>query len=123
MKLFHSLKTLFAEEGFVRIRRYICRPALTTAAIAAGLTLIVLIVLIATSRLDDIIVSLNMRYDSPALIFLGVSFLVVQIGALGYGVFLSLRKYHRYGSGKKGIINVTYPKGNSYKALHSTLNK
>lgn len=121
MNVLESLKKLFLQEEFVRIRRYIRKPAIMTAAISGALALVVLIVLIAAGKLNDLIVSLNMSYNSPVFIFLGASFFAVQIGALGYGIFLSLRKYHRYNKGKQGVFNVTYPNGNSYKALHSTL--
>lgn len=123
MNFFDTLKKLYTSEEFVKVRRNIRAPALMTAAIAGSVTLIALIVLLITGKLNDIIVSLNIRYNSLIFRFLGAVFLLVQGGALGYGIFLSLSKYHRYSKGRSGITVKTYPNGNSYKALHSALNK
>lgn len=75
----------------------------------------------AAGKLEDLIVSMNIRYNSPAIVTLAVIFIVVLVGAAGYGTFLSIREYKRPGG--KGLFGTKYTNGNSYKALNSRLIK
>lgn len=120
MGILNAIRKLFENEGFTKIRKYIEKPAIVTAIVAGGVAFIVIMVCLISGKLEDIIVSMNMRYNSPVFIFMGFAFIIVQIGSLGYGIFLSLRKYRRPGG--KGLFNVNYPKGNSYRTLVSVLN-
>ena len=119
MKIVDNIKRSWKNEGFVRIRKYIRKPALIAFVIADIVVFLLILVLLIIGKLEDLIVSMNVRYNSPAFIVLVIAFLIVQIGAIGYGVVLSLRKYRRPSG--KGIFRPSYEDGSSYKALHEHL--
>lgn len=119
MKIVDNIKRSWKNEGFVRIRKYIRKPALIAFVIADIVVFLLILVLLIIGKLEDLIVSMNVRYNSPAFIVLAIAFLIVQIGAIGYGVVLSLRKYRRPSG--KGIFRPSYEDGSSYKALHEHL--
>ena len=119
MKLIDSIKHGYRNEGFVRVRKYMRKPAFIAFVIADIVLLIFVIVLLIIGKLEDLIVSMNIRYNSPVFAALVIIFLIVQVGAVGYGVVLSLRKYRRPSG--KGIIRPSYEDGASYKALHQYL--
>ena len=115
MKIFESIKHIWKNEGFFRIRKYIQKPAIITFFVADLFVFVSILVLFISKKLEDLIVEMNIRYNSPVFSALVITFLIVQIGAVGYGVVLSLRKYRR-SNGKE------IEKGSSYKALHEYLN-
>lgn len=119
MNLINRIKVGWKNEEFSKIRKYIRKPAYITFVIAGSIMTLAIIFLFAIGKLEDIIVSMDIRYNSPILITLAVIVLSVQVGAAFYGVFLSLRKYRRPGG--KGIVNVSYNKGTSFNALSKTL--
>lgn len=96
------------------------KPALIAFIIADIVVLLFIIVLLIIGKLEDLIVSMNVRYNSPVFAVLAIIFLIVQVGAVGYGVVLSLRKYRR--PSRKGIFRPSYEEGTTYKALHQYLN-
>lgn len=120
MKILDNIKIGWNNEGFVRIRRYMRKPAIIAFAIADIVMLFFILALLISGKLEDLIVSMNIRYNSPLFLILAIAFLVVQIGAIGYGVVLSLRKYRRPSG--KGVFRPSYEGGSSYKALHDQLN-
>lgn len=120
MKLIDNIKHGWKNEGFVRIRKYMHKPALIAFIIADIVVLLFIIVLLIIGKLEDLIVSMNVRYNSPVFAVLAIIFLIVQVGAVGYGVVLSLRKYRRPSG--KGIFRPSYEEGTTYKALHQYLN-
>lgn len=89
------------------------------AILAAGIILFVIISLLM-GKFDEIIVSWDLRYDSPGIIALIVAFFAISIISLGVAIVLGCHKYRRPGG--KGMFHVTYPKGNSFKALSHVLN-
>ena len=119
MNLINRIKVGWKNEEFSKIRKYIRKPAYITFAIAGSIMTLAIIFLFAIGKLEDIIVSMDIRYNSPIFITLAVIVLSVQVGAAFYGVFLSLRKYRRPGG--KGIVNVSYNKWTSFNALSKTL--
>lgn len=119
MKIVDNIKRSWKNEGFVRIRKYIRKPALIAFVIADIVVFLLILVLLIIGKLEDLIVSMNVRYNSPAFIVLAIAFFIVQIGAIGYGVVLSLRKYRRPSG--KGIFRPSYEDGSSYNALHEHL--
>jgi len=119
MKIVDNIKRSWKNEGFVRIRKYIRKPALIAFVIADIVVFLLILVLLIIGKLEDLIVSMNVRYNSPAFIVLAIAFLIVQLGAIGYGVVLSLRKYRRPSG--KGIFRPSYEDGSSHKALHEHL--
>lgn len=119
MKIVDNIKRGWKNEGFVRIRKYIRKPALIAFVIADIVVFLLILVLLIIGKLEDLIVSMNVRYNSPAFLVLAIAFFIVQIGAIGYGVVLSLRKYRRPSG--KGIFRPSYEDGSSYKALHEHL--
>ena len=96
------------------------KPALIAFIITDIVVLLFIIVLLIIGKLEDLIVSMNVRYNSPVFAVLAIIFLIVQVGAVGYGVVLSLRKYRRPSG--KGIFRPSYEEGTTYKALHQYLN-
>ncbi len=108
-------------EGFKQIVKYTRKPIPLTLAIAGGLALLFIAGCMAAGKLEDLIVSMNIRYNSPAIVTLAVIFIIVLVGAAGYGTFLSIREYKRPGG--KGLFGTSYTNGNSYKALNSRLIK
>ena len=120
MKVIDNIKQSWKNEGFVRIRKYMRKPAAISFVIADIIVFLLIVALLIIGKLEDLIVSMDVRYNSPIFVILGIAFLIVQIGALGYGVVLSLRKYRRPGG--KGIFKPSYEDGTSYKALHECLN-
>lgn len=120
MKLIDNIKHGWKNEGFVRIRKYMRKPALIAFIITDIVVLLFIIVLLIIGKLEDLIVSMNVRYNSPVFAVLAIIFLIVQVGAVGYGVVLSLRKYRRPSG--KGIFRPSYEEGTTYKALHQYLN-
>lgn len=120
MKLIDNIKHSWKNEGFVRIRKYMRKPALIAFIIADIVVLLFIIVLLIIGKLEDLIVSMDVRYNSPVFAVLAIIFLIVQVGAVGYGVVLSLRKYRRPSG--KGIFRPSYEEGTTYKALHQYLN-
>ena len=119
MKIVDNIKRSWKNEGFVRIRKYIRKPALIAFGIADIVVFLLILVLLIIGKLEDLIVSMNVRYNSPAFIVLAIAFLIVQLGAIGYGVVLSLRKYRRPSG--KGIFRPSYEDGSSHKVLHEHL--
>lgn len=119
MKTIDNIKHGWNNEDFSRIRKYMRKPALITFAIAEVLVIIFILVLLIIGKLEDFIVSNNIRYNSLVFIVLVISFLIVQVCAVGYGVLLSLRKYRRPSG--KGIFRPSYKEGSSYKALNKQL--
>lgn len=119
MKLIDNIKNGWNNEGFVRIRKYLRKPAIITFVIADIVVLLFVIMLLIIGKLEDLIVSMNIRYNSPVFAVLAITFLVVQVGAVGYGIVLSLRKYRR--PSDKGIFRPSYEEGISYKALNQYL--
>lgn len=119
MKILDSIKRSWKNEGFVRIRKYIQKPAFIAFVIADIVVFLLILVLLIIGKLEDLIVSMNIRYNSPAFVALAIAFFIVQIGAIGYGVVLSLRKYRRPSG--RGIFRPLYENGSSYKALHEYL--
>lgn len=119
MKIVDNIKRGWKNEGFARIRKYIRKPALIAFVIADIVVFLLILVLLIIGKLEDLIVSMNVRYNSPAFIVLAIAFCIVQIGAIGYGVVLSLRKYRRPSG--KGIFRPSYEDGSSYKALNEHL--
>lgn len=120
MKIADNIKRSWKNDGFVRIRKYMRKPAWLSFVIADIAVILFIIVLLIFGKLEDLIVSMNVRYNSPVFVVLGIAFLIVQVGAVGYGVVLSLRKYRRPSG--KGIFKPSYENGTSYKALHEFLN-
>ena len=108
-------------EGFKQIVKYTRKPIPLTLAIAGGISLLFIAGCMAAGKLEDLIVSMNIRYNSPAIVTLAVIFIIVLVGAAGYGTFLSIREYKRPGG--KGLFGTSYTNGNSYKALNSRLIK
>lgn len=104
-----------------KICRYIFKPAIATAIIAGGLTALVVIGLVIGGVFESFIVSMDIKYNSPVIIGLACVFAIVMFGACGYGIFLSLHKYRRPGG--KGIFNIKYSRGSSYRALNAALNE
>lgn len=119
MKILDNIKSGWNNEGFVRIRRYMQKPAIIAFAIADIVMLFFILALLIFGKLEDLIVSMNVRYNSPLFLILAIAFLVVQIGAIGYGIVLSLRKYRRPSG--KGVFRSSYERGSSYKSLHEQL--
>lgn len=119
MKLIDNIKNGWNNEGFVRIRKYMRKPAVITFVIADIVVLLLVIVLLIIGKLEDLIVSMNIRYNSPVFAVLAITFLVVQVGAVGYGIVLSLRKYRRPSG--KGVFKPSYEEGTSYKTLNQYL--
>ena len=107
MNLINRIKVGWKNEEFSKIRKYIRKPAYITFAIAGSIMTLAIIFLFAIGKLEDIIVSMDIRYNSPIFITLAVIVLSVQVGATFYGV--------------KGIVNVSYNKGTSFNALSKTL--
>ncbi len=95
------------------------KPALIAFVITDIVVLLFIIVLLIIGKLENLIVSMNVRYNSPIFAVLAIVFLIVQAGAVGYGILLSLRKYRRPSG--KGIFRPSYEEGTSYKALHQYL--
>lgn len=120
MKILDNVKQGWKNEGFLRIRKYIRKPAVIAFVIADIVMALLILVLLIIGKLEDMIVSMNIRYNSPVFVVLAISFLIVQISAVGYGVVLSLRKYRRPSG--KGILKPSYEEGASYKALNEQLN-
>lgn len=120
MKVINNIKHGWKNEGFARIRKYMKKPAIIAFAIADAVVFLLVLILLITGRLEDMIVSMNVRYNSPVFAVLAVAFLVVLAGAAGYGIVLSLRKYRRPSG--KGVFRPSYENGSSYKALNGNLN-
>lgn len=120
MKIIDNIKHGWNNEDFVRIRKYMRKPAIIAFVISDIILCLLIFILLIVGKLEDLIVSMNVRYNSPAFIVLVVAFLIVQVGAVGYGVVLSLRKYRR--PSEKGFFQPSYKDGMSYKALHKQLN-
>lgn len=120
MKILDNIKRGWKNEGFVRIRKYMRKPAIIAFVIADIVMALLILLLLIIGKLEDLIVSMNVRYNSPVFVVLAISFLIVQISAVGYGVVLSLRKYRRPSG--KGILKPSYEEGASYKALNEQLN-
>lgn len=119
MSKFAKFKELFGSEGAKRIARYILVPAKWTVIIA-GIAMIAGVgIMLISGKLNDFIVSWDVRYNSPALKFIAAILLLVMLAALGSGIVLSLHRYRRPGG--KGIRNVSYPEGSSYKAISPVL--
>ncbi len=116
---FKKIHKFFSHEELVKIFKYIHKPALVTLLIAVLVVFVATLALIIFGKLENIIVSMNIRYNSPFFGFLTGCFALVQAGALIYGINKSLRKYTRPGG--KNLINTYYPNGNSYKALNHAL--
>ncbi|WP_298531987.1 hypothetical protein [uncultured Ruminococcus sp.] len=119
--MLEKIRAFTRNEGLRQIAKYTRKPIPLSLAIAGGLSLFIILGCMAAGKLEDLIVSMNIRYNSPAIVTLMVIFIVVQIGAAGYGAFLSIREYKRPGG--RGMFSTSYPKGNSYKALSSKLMK
>lgn len=114
-----KFKELFGSEGAKRIVRYILVPAKWTV-IVAGIAMIAGVgIMLVTGKLSDFIVSWDVRYNSPAIKFMAAVFLLVMFAALGSGIVMSLHRYRRPGG--KGLRNVSYPEGSSYRAIGSIL--
>lgn len=119
MKTIDNIKHGWNNEDFVRIRKYMRKPSVITFVIAESLVIVFILVLLIMGKLEDFIVANNIRYNSLVFIVLAISFFVIQVCAVGYGVLLSLRKYRRPSG--KGIFRPSYKEGSSYKALHEQL--
>lgn len=115
MKLFKAVKKAWKNEGFTKIRRYIWGPAWVFFVGADILTLLAIVGLLAFGKLENMIVSMNIRYNSPVFKTLIIVFLVVLVCSVSYGTILSLRTYKR--TSKRGILKPSYREGSSYKAL------
>lgn len=115
MKLFKAIKKAWKNEGFTKIRRYIWGPAWVCFVGADILALIAVLFLLAFGKLENLIVSMNIRYNSPIFkTFISV-FLIVLVCSCTYGIVLSLRTYKR--TSKRGILKPSFKDGSSYKAL------
>ncbi|MBQ9542780.1 MAG: hypothetical protein IJJ76_06070 [Ruminococcus sp.] len=119
MKTVDNIKHGWNNEDFARIRAYMRKPAVITFVIAESAVIIFILVLLIMGKLENFIVTKNIRYNSLAFIVMAVAFLIVQVFAIGYGVLLSMRKYRRPSG--KGIFRPSYTEGSSYKALHEHL--
>ena len=119
MKILNNIRQGWNNEGFARIRKYMRQPAIVAFVITDVLVFLLILVLLILGKLEDLIVSMNVRYNSPAFIVLVIALFVVQIGAIGYGVVLSLHKYRRPSG--KGVFKPSYKEGTSYKALYEHL--
>ncbi len=119
MKLIDGLAHVWKDEGFTKVRKYIRKPALITFIIAFPIVVIVILIFLLSGQLENLIVSLNLRYNSPMFIGMASAFLIIQVVAIGYGTFLSMRTYKR--PGRKGIFKKTYAEGNSYQAIEKYL--
>ncbi len=119
--MFEKIRLFTKNEGLRQIAKYTRKPIPLSLAIAGGISLLFIAGCMAAGKLEDLIVSMNIRYNSPAIITLAIIFVVVQLGAAGYGTFLSIREYKRPGG--KGLFGTSYTNGNSYKALNSKLIK
>ena len=115
MSFAEKIKSLHSNEEFRKVKKYIRRPFVTTALVTSGIAVAVIVILLLSGQMENLIISMNLRYNSSVFKLLGGAFIAVQLGSLGYGIFLSLRKYHRPGG--KGMVNITYQNGSSYKAF------
>lgn len=119
MKVIDSIRRGWNNEYFVKIRRYIRKPAIITFCVLDVIILIAILGLFITKKLEYFILSSDVRYNSPFFVYLVAAFFVIQVGAIGYGVFMNLHKYRRPGG--KIPFRATYEEGSSYKALHEYL--
>ena len=65
MNLINRIKVGWKNEEFSKIRKYIRKPAYITFAIAGSIMTLAIIFLFAIGKLEDIIVSMDIRYNSP----------------------------------------------------------
>lgn len=119
MKVIDSIRRGWNNEHFVKIRKYIRKPAIITFCGLDIFLLIVIIGLLITKKLEYFILSSDVRYNSPLFVYLVVAFFVIQVAAISYGIFMNLHKYRRP-SGKI-FFKLTNEEGSSYKALHEYL--
>lgn len=69
-------------------------------------------------KLDDIIITSDLKYNSPVFRYLGACFIAAILIVFSYGIYLCINSYERPGyKGRKKI----YSDGTSYKALHDVL--
>lgn len=119
MNLIDKLKAFWLDESTTKIRRNIHKPWLVTFIVADIAIVVTILVLFIFGKLEDLIVQMNIRYNSPVFRLLLITFLIVQIGTVGYAVILSLRKYKRPGG--HGVMSTIYRDGSSYTALSAYL--
>ena len=63
MKIVDNIKRGWKNEGFVRIRKYIRKPALIAFVIADIVVFLLILVLLIIGKMEDLIVSMNVRYN------------------------------------------------------------
>mgnify|MGYP001479981714 FL=1 len=116
MKVINKIK----EKIWNEIVFYVLKPTRTT--IISGFILLILIlgIIIASGNFENFIVSTDIKYNSPMLKWMMLTFTITAVISLIYGISLCLYKYKRPG---KKIKNGKYVEGNSYKALSNTLSK
>lgn len=120
MKLLNNLKRIWKDEGFTRIRRYIRHPAWIAFSVTGGIVWALILWMLLFGKLENLIVSFDIRYNSLIFMVLIGGCLGVMALATLYGIYLSIQTYKR--PGRKGIFRRTYEDGTSYKALQQYLN-
>ena len=120
MKVINKIKEKIWNEEVKKIVFYVLKP--TRITIISGFILLILIlgIIIASGNFENFIVSTDIKYNSPMLKWMMLTFTIMAVISLIYGISLYLYKYK--GPGKK-IKNGKYVEGNSYKALSNTLSK
>ena len=121
MKLFRTIKKAWKNEAFAKIRRYMWGPTWICFVIADIAVFLTVIVLLLLGKLENMIVSMNIRYNSPVFKALIVILASVFVCSCTYGIILSLRTYKR--TSKNGILKPSYKEGTSYRALSEWIDK
>lgn len=116
-----NIKGVISNDEMKKIGRYIIKPAWITFLISCVLIAVGVLILLLLGKFEAFIVSMNVKYNSPLLIGLVFAFAIVLLGAVGYGVFLSLHKYRRPNG--KGFLHVTYPNGTSYQTFAKAIDR
>lgn len=115
MRIIREFKQIIKAEGFVLVRKYIRRAAILAFLISFGLVLFGVLYLVLQKQLDDFIVEMDLRYNSPIILEAIKLFLATFALSVFYGAFLSIRDYKR--PSDKWFFKHSYENGTSFKAL------
>ena len=73
MKILNNIRQGWNNEGFARIRKYMRKPAIVAFVITDVIVFLLILFLLIFGKLEDLIVSMNVRYNSPAFIVLVIA--------------------------------------------------
>ncbi len=104
------VKKFFLNKEVKKVLRYIYSAAKVTTIIGIIILLISMIMILISQKFEDFIIGTDLKYNSPILNNLTITFVVADIFVLIYGVSLCLYKYKRMNESK-----------NSYDALKNAL--